>query len=71
MLNESKVMRMVKAKQAKKQKGASMIEYALVIAGVAIVAALLFGGNGGGTVGSAISGKVNNAINSVETPSGS
>ena len=42
MLNESKVMRLVKAKQAKKQKGASMVEYALVVAAVAGIAALVF-----------------------------
>lgn len=42
MVNESNVMQMVKAKQVKKQKGASMIEYALVVAAVAGIAALVF-----------------------------
>ncbi|WP_319558574.1 hypothetical protein [Thiomicrorhabdus sp.] len=39
-----------------------MIEYALVIAGVAVVAYLLFGGTNGGTVGTAIQGAVNNSV---------
>jgi Flp pilus assembly pilin Flp len=42
MLNEAKVVRMIQAKQVKKQKGASMIEYALVVAAVAGIAALVF-----------------------------
>lgn len=42
MLNEAKVLEMIKAKQVKKQKGASMIEYALVVAAVAGIAAVVF-----------------------------
>ncbi len=64
MLNESKVMSMIKAKQVKKQKGASMIEYALVVAGVAAIAAVLFSGgdNNAGTVGDAVKAKVEGSI---------
>ncbi|WP_178863533.1 Flp family type IVb pilin [Thiomicrorhabdus cannonii] len=65
MVNESKIMQMVKAKQVKKQKGASMIEYALVVAGVAIIAGILFGGTDGGTVGTAIDTKVTGIINGI------
>lgn len=42
MLNESKVMQIVTQKQMKKQKGASMVEYALVVAAVAGIAAIVF-----------------------------
>ncbi|BCN93973.1 hypothetical protein THMIRHAM_17580 [Thiomicrorhabdus immobilis] len=42
MVNEQKVIEMIKTKQVKKQKGASMIEYALVVAAVVAVAALFF-----------------------------
>ncbi|MBD3755973.1 MAG: Flp family type IVb pilin [Gammaproteobacteria bacterium] len=65
MVNESNVMQMVKAKQVKKQKGASMIEYALVVAGVAIIAGVLFGGTDGGTVGAAIDTKVTGIIDGI------
>lgn len=45
-LNAYELMGLLKAKQIekqlKKQKGATMIEYALVIAGVAAIAAILF-----------------------------
>lgn len=62
MLNEAKVQKLIKAKQIKKQQGASMIEYALVVAGVVAIGFVLFGGATGGTVGSAISAKVTAAI---------
>jgi Flp pilus assembly pilin Flp len=44
MLNEVQVIKMVHAKQVKKQKGASMIEYALVVAAVVAIGALIFDG---------------------------
>jgi|GEM_PF-6487709 len=53
-LNAYELMGLLKAKQIEKQKGATMVEYALVIAGVAVVAAILFGGTDGGTVGAKI-----------------
>lgn len=63
-LNAYEVMGLIKAKQIQKQKGASMIEYALVIAGVAAIAAVLFAGgvSGGGSVGDAIKTKVESSI---------
>lgn len=60
MVNESKIMQMVKAKQVKKQKGASMIEYALLVAGVAAIAATIFTTNG--TVATAITDRIETAI---------
>ena len=56
-------------RKSKNQKGASMIEYALIIAGVVVVAALLFGGDNGGTVGKAITDKVDEAVGSTTTGS--
>lgn len=65
---ENRNLEVQKTKQLKKQKGASMMEYALLIAGVAIIAALLFSGDNGGVVGEAITGKVESAVNSVNNP---
>jgi len=64
MLNESKVTQMLQVKKQKKQKGATMIAYALVVAGVAAIAAVLFAGgtSGGGSVGDAIKTKVEASI---------
>ncbi|MDX1347243.1 MAG: hypothetical protein R3189_03210 [Thiomicrorhabdus chilensis] len=45
-LNAYEVMGMIKAKQLQKQKGASMIEYALLIAAVVGVATVMFGDTG-------------------------
>lgn len=45
-LNAYELMGLLKAKQIEKQKGATMVEYALVIAGVAAIAAILFGSEG-------------------------
>ena len=69
-LNAYEVMGLIKAKQLQKQKGASMIEYALVVAGVSIIAGVLFigAGNDGGTIGAAINTKVTDAINTTATP---
>jgi len=61
-LNAYEVMGMIKAKQLQKQKGASMIEYALVVAGVAAIAAVIFAGGTDDGVGAAISDRVTNAI---------
>ncbi len=47
MLNKAKVQKMIAAKQVKKQKGASMIEYALVVAGVAAIGVVLFNSTDG------------------------
>lgn len=63
MLNEARILQAVKAKKAKSQKGATMIEYALVIAGVAAIAAVLFATNG--PVDTAITGAVNNAVSGI------
>jgi Flp pilus assembly pilin Flp len=46
MLNEAKVQKMNAAKQLKKQKGASMIEYAIVVAAVVGIAGAVFGDTG-------------------------
>jgi len=45
-LNAYELMGLLKAKQIEKQKGATMVEYALVIAGVAVVAGIIFAGDG-------------------------
>lgn len=62
MLNESKTLEMIRAKNLKKQKGASMIEYALVVAGVAAIAAVVFSGEDGSAVETAIEERVTAAI---------
>ncbi|WP_321276102.1 hypothetical protein [Thiomicrorhabdus indica] len=67
MLNESKVMQIVKKKQMKKQKGASMIEYALVVAVVVAVGAIFFTGTDAG-VGGFISDKLTEAGVTAGTP---
>lgn len=62
---ENQILKTLKAKrrqQLESQKGASMMEYALIIAGIAVVAAILFGGDGGGVVGNAITDKVEEAV---------
>ncbi|CAN8139218.1 pilus assembly protein Flp/PilA [uncultured Thiomicrorhabdus sp.] len=66
---ENRILKTLKARRQKQeaQKGASMIEYALIIAGVAVVAAILFGGEGGGTVGNAISDKVQDAVDTIDS----
>ncbi|MBN2646300.1 MAG: hypothetical protein JXR44_00780 [Thiotrichales bacterium] len=65
-MNEKRVLQLLKNREIKKQKGASMIEYALVIAGVAVVAFVLFGGTDGGTVGTAITGAVEDAVGQIQ-----
>jgi pilus assembly protein Flp/PilA len=51
MLNEAKVQKMNAAKQIKKQEGASMIEYALVVAVVVAIGAAFFTGTDSGVGG--------------------
>ncbi|GAB6069121.1 hypothetical protein JCM30760_02180 [Thiomicrorhabdus hydrogeniphila] len=62
MLDKAKVTQMLQAKNQKKQKGATMIEYALVVAGIAIIAGVLFGGTDGGSVGTKIKTFVEGSI---------
>jgi Flp pilus assembly pilin Flp len=59
MLDTTKFNQILKQKQAKKQKGASMIEYALVVAAVVGIAVYFFSGNNG------ISGAMNTKMNAV------
>ncbi|MDG6779049.1 hypothetical protein QCB44_10065 [Thiomicrorhabdus sp. zzn3] len=62
MMDEAKVLRMIKAQKQKKQKGASMIEYALLIAGVAAIATFVFTTDT--TVRDSIQTKITSAIGS-------
>ena len=63
-LNAYEVMGMMKAKQLQKQKGASLIEYALVVAAVVAVGAVVFGG-GVGSLDGAIETKVSNTATEI------
>ena len=56
-LNAYELMGMMKAKQIQKQKGASMIEYALVVAVVVAIGAAFFTGTDSG-VGKLVSDKL-------------
>lgn len=58
MLNETKVQKMIAAKKLKKQKGASMIEYALLIAGVVAIGAVVFSGTNTTDIGNKITAKI-------------
>jgi pilus assembly protein Flp/PilA len=60
MLNEAEVQKMNAAKKLNKQKGASMIEYAIVVAAVAGVAAIFLGDTG--TLTTSITSVFNSAI---------
>uniref|UniRef100_Q31EV1 Flp/Fap (Type IV) pilin component n=1 Tax=Hydrogenovibrio crunogenus (strain DSM 25203 / XCL-2) TaxID=317025 RepID=Q31EV1_HYDCU len=66
MLNEKKLHQMIEMQKTeqglKKQKGASMIEYALVLAAVVAVGATFFGTNGDITtaINTKLSGIANN-----------
>lgn len=62
MLDKAKVTQMLQTKKQKKQKGATMIEYALVVAGVAVIAAAVFSGDTTTGVGKAIQDKVQTAV---------
>ena len=71
MLDEAKVTQMLQTKKQKKQKGATMIEYALVVAGVAAIAFAVFSGDTTTGVGKAIQDKVEGAVtNAGTTPAG-
>lgn len=61
-LNQTKIVEM--SQKAKKQKGASMIEYALVVAGIAAIAAVVFTGSTDDGFGKKIKDKMNGAISS-------
>ncbi len=62
MLDEAKVTQMLQTKKQKKQKGATMIEYALVVAGVAAIAFAVFSGDTTTGVGKAIKDKVESSV---------
>ncbi len=64
MLNEAKVQELIKAKQVKKQQGASMIEYAILIAGVVAIGALVFDTANSTSVAGKIQTKITNAVGS-------
>jgi len=68
MLNEKKLHQMIEMQKTeqrlKKQKGASMIEYALVIAGVVALGATFFGTDG------KITQAVSNKVDSISTEIG-
>ncbi len=57
MLNETQVIKMNHTKQVKKQQGAAMIEYALVVAVVVAIGVLFFTGTDTG-IGGAINTKL-------------
>lgn len=63
-LNELKVQELIAAKQVKKQKGATMIEYAIVVAAVAAIAVLVFGTDG--TFQTAVESAVGKSTASIE-----
>jgi len=64
-LNAYEVMGMIKAKQLQKQKGASLIEYALVVAAVVAVSVVVFSGDAGTSINGAIEAKVTDAAKEI------
>ncbi|MBN2867015.1 MAG: hypothetical protein JXK16_13485 [Thiotrichales bacterium] len=64
-LNAYEVMGMIKAKQLQKQKGASLIEYALVVAAVVAISVVVFSGDAGTSINGAIEAKVTNAAKEI------
>lgn len=64
-LNAYEVMGMMKAKQLQKQKGASLIEYALVVAAVVAVSVVVFSGDAGTSINGAIEAKVTDAAKEI------
>ncbi|MDX1796438.1 MAG: hypothetical protein R3219_06895 [Hydrogenovibrio sp.] len=67
MLDQAKTLKMIRTEKVKKQKGASMIEYALVVAAVVALGVTFFG-NGTttlGTFGQAISDKLTAVSNNL------
>lgn len=55
-LNAYELMGMIKAKQLQNQKGATMIEYAIVVGAIVAVAVVFFGSDG--TITNALTGKL-------------
>lgn len=60
-INELKVQEILQTEKVKKQKGATMVEYALVVAAVAAIAALVFAGNTTSGIGKVINDNVQKA----------
>ncbi|WP_127471209.1 Flp family type IVb pilin [Thiomicrorhabdus aquaedulcis] len=58
MLNEVKVQEIIKAKQVKKQKGASMIEYAILVGVIVAIGVAVTNAN----IGADISTKIKSAV---------
>ncbi len=66
MLNETQVIKMNSTKQVKKQQGAAMIEYALVVAVVVAIGAAFFSGTDSG-IGLAISDKLDEIVTAINS----
>lgn len=66
MMNETQVTKMNHTKQVKKQQGAAMIEYALVVAVVVAIGAAFFTGTTDG-VGGAISDKLDAIVLAIKS----
>lgn len=65
MINEDKVVELAQQKkQVKKQKGASLIEYGLVVAAIVGVGAIAFGG-GDGSIDKAVKDKLDTAAKDI------
>ncbi len=64
-LNELKVQELIAAKQVKKQKGATMIEYAIVVAAVAAIAVLVFGTGEDGVFKNAVESAVQKSADKI------
>lgn len=65
MINEDKVVELAQQKKAlKKQKGASMIEYGLVVAAIVGIGAVAFNSTDG-TITTAIDGKLDSAATEI------
>lgn len=58
MLNETKVHEIIQAKQVKKQKGASMIEYAILVGVIVAIGVAVTNAN----IGTDISAKIKSAV---------
>lgn len=69
MIDQNKVLEMVKAEKRKKQKGASMIEYALVVAAIVGVGGVLFNGTDG-TLDTAMKDKMSQVASDVKGDTG-
>lgn len=67
MLNQIKYQKHLQKQQLKKQKGASMIEYALVVAAVVGIAAYFFAGDNSTGISKALNDKMTNVANKINT----